>query len=144
MIEVEFWYWLIFGAVLFTLEMFIPGAVFLWFGFGAAITGLVFWLFPDLGLAWQLLIFGTTSLLSLYAWRKSRFFRTPPSTEPELNNRLLSQIGKHYVLNEPIVQGSGSVRIGDSAWRVRGADLPAGTRVEVVGVEGIILLVEAV
>ncbi|MFI0398511.1 MAG: NfeD family protein [Thiolinea sp.] len=144
MIEVEFWYWLIFGAVLFTLEMFIPGAVFLWFGFGAAITGLVFWLFPDLGLAWQLLIFGTTSLLSLYAWRKSRFFRNPPSTEPELNNRLLSQIGKHYVLNEPIVQGSGSVRIGDSAWRVRGADLPAGTRVEVVGVEGIILLVEAV
>ena len=144
MIEVEFWYWLIFGTVLFTLEMFIPGAVFLWFGFGAAITGLVFWLFPDLGLAWQLLIFGTTSLLSLYAWRKSRFFRNPPSTEPELNNRLLSQIGKHYVLNEPIVQGSGSVRIGDSAWRVRGADLPAGTRVEVVGVEGIILLVEAV
>ena len=144
MIEVEFWYWLIFGAVLFTLEMFIPGAVFLWFGFGAAITGLVFWLSPDLGLAWQLLIFGTTSLLSLYAWRKSRFFRNPPSTEPELNNRLLSQIGKHYVLNEPIVQGSGSVRIGDSAWRVRGADLPAGTRVEVVGVEGIILLVEAV
>lgn len=144
MIEVEFWYWLIFGAVLFTLEMFIPGAVFLWFGFGAAITGLVFWLFPDLGLAWQLLIFGTTSLLSLYAWRTSRFFRNPPSTEPELNNRLLSQIGKHYVLNEPIVQGSGSVRIGDSAWRVRGADLPAGTRVEVVGVEGIILLVEAV
>lgn len=144
MIQVEFWYWLIFGAVLFTLEMFIPGAVFLWFGFGAAITGLVFWLSPDLGLAWQLLIFSTTSLLSLYAWRKSRFFRNPPSTEPELNNRLLSQIGKHYVLNEPIVRGSGSVRIGDSAWRVRGADLPAGTRVEVVGVEGIILLVEAV
>lgn len=144
MIQVEFWYWLIFGAVLFTLEMFLPSAVFLWFGFGAAITGLVFWLLPALGIAWQLLMFGATSLLSLYAWRKSRFFRNPPSTEPELNNRLLSQIGKQYVLNEPIVQGSGAVRIGDSAWRVRGADLPAGTRVEVVGVEGIILLVEAV
>lgn len=144
MSEVEFWYWLLLAIVLFVLEMFAPGAILLWFGFGAAITGLVLWLFPDLGLAWQLLIFGAASLLSLFAWRKSKFFRGPASTEPELNNRLLSQIGKKYILSEPIVQGSGSMRIGDSSWRVRGADLPAGTRVEVVGVEGIILLVEAV
>lgn len=144
MLNFEFWYWLILAAVLFTLEMFAPGAVLMWFGFGAALTGVVLWLFPDLALAWQLLMFGATSLLSLYAWRKSRFFRNPPSSEPELNNRLLSQIGKRYVLSEPIVRGSGSMRIGDSQWRVRGEDLPAGTRVEVVGVEGIILLVEAV
>ena len=144
MSEVEFWYWLLLAIVLFVLEMFAPGAILLWFGFGAAITGLVLWLFPDLGLAWQLLFFGAASLLSLFAWRKSSLFRGPASTEPELNNRLLSQIGKRYILSEPIVQGSGSMRIGDSSWRVRGADLPAGTRVEVVGVEGIILLVEAV
>lgn len=144
MSEVEFWYWLLLAIVLFVLEMFAPGAILLWFGFGAAITGLVLWLFPDLGQAWQLLVFGVASLLSLFAWRKSNFFRGPVSTEPELNNRLLSQIGKRYILSEPIVQGSGSMRIGDSSWRVRGADLPAGTRVEVVGVEGIILLVEAV
>lgn len=142
--NVEFWYWLILAVVFFTLEMFAPGAILMWFGFGAALTGVVLWLASDLVLAWQLLLFGTTSLLSLFAWRKSRFFRDPPPQEPELNNRLLSQIGKRYVLNEPIMQGSGSVRIGDSTWRVRGADLPAGTRVEVVGVEGIILLVEAV
>lgn len=142
--NIEFWYWLILAAILFTLEMIAPGAVLMWFGFGAAMTGVVLWLIPDLALAWQLLLFGATSLLSLFAWRQSRFFRDPPLPEPELNNRLLSQIGKQYVLNEPIVQGSGSMRIGDSTWRVRGADLPAGTRVEIVGVEGIILLVEAV
>lgn len=144
MMTLEFWYWLILAAILFILEMLAPSVVLMWFGFGAVLTGLVLWLFPDLSLAWQLLLFGATSLLSLYAWRKSRFFRDPPSQEPELNNRLLSQIGKRYVLSEPIVQGKGSMRIGDSTWRVRGADLPAGTRVEVVGVEGIILLVEVV
>lgn len=144
MINLEFWYWLILAAVLFTLEIFAPGAILMWFGFGAALTGLILWLVPDLALAWQLLLFGASSLLSLLAWRQSPWFRDPPSPEPELNNRLLSQIGKQYVLNEPIVQGSGSIRIGDSSWRVRGTDLPAGTRVKIVGVEGIILLVEAV
>jgi len=144
MLEVEFWYWLILGVVLFILEILAPGAIVMWFGFGAMLTGLVLWLFPSMGIAWQLLIFGATSGLSLYAWRQSGFFRGPVSTEPELNNRLLSQVGKKYVLSEPIVQGSGSVRVGDSTWRVRGQDLPAGTQVEVVGVDGIILLVEAV
>jgi hypothetical protein len=142
--NIEFWYWLILAAILFALETFAPGAVLMWFGFGAALTGIVLWLFPDLALAWQLLLFGASSILSLYLWRQSRWFRDPPSPEPELNNRLLSQIGKQYVLSEPIVQGSGSLRVGDSNWRVRGADLPAGTRVAVVGVDGIILLVEAV
>lgn len=144
MMNLEFWYWLILGIGLFTLEMFVPGAILMWFGFGAVLTGLVLWIFPDLSLGWQLLLFGVTSILSLYAWRKSKFFRDPPTAEPELNNRLLSHIGKRYVLNEAITQGSGSLKIGDSTWRVRGKDLPAGTKVEVVGVEGIILLVEAV
>lgn len=144
MMNLEFWYWLILGIALFTLEMFAPGAILMWFGFGAVLTGLVLWIFPDLSLGWQLLLFGLTSILSLYAWRKSKFFRDPPTTEPELNNRLLSHIGKRYILNEAIIQGSGSLKIGDSTWRVRGKDLPAGTKVEVVGVEGIILLVEAV
>lgn len=144
MMNFEFWYWLILGAVLLTLEMLAPGVVLMWFGFGAVLTGVVLWIFPELSLGWQLLLFGATSILSLYAWRQSKFFRDPPSTEPELNNRLLSHIGKRYVLNEAIIQGSGSLKIGDSTWRVRGKDLPAGTKVEVVGVEGIILLVEAV
>lgn len=144
MMNIEFWYWLIIGAALLTLEMFAPGAILMWFGFGAILTGLVLWVVSDLSLGWQLLLFSASSILSLYAWRKSKFFRDPPSAEPELNNRLLSHIGKRYVLNEAIVQGSGSLRIGDSTWRVRGKDLPAGTKVEVVGVEGIILLVEVV
>lgn len=144
MMSFEFWYWLILGAVLLTLEMLAPGVVLMWFGFGAVLTGVVLWIFPELSLGWQLLLFGATSILSLYAWRQSKFFRDPPPTEPELNNRLLSHIGKRYVLNEAIIQGSGSLKIGDSTWRVRGKDLPAGTKVEVVGVEGIILLVEAV
>jgi len=43
-----------------------------------------------------------------------------------------------------MVDGEGRVRVGDSVWKVRGEDLPAGTKVAVKGVDGTILLVEEV
>jgi inner membrane protein len=46
-------------------------------------------------------------------------------------------------LSEPIQNGRGKARIDDSVWRVEGADLPAGTQVKVMAVDGAILKVEA-
>jgi membrane protein implicated in regulation of membrane protease activity len=40
------------------------------------------------------------------------------------------------VLAEPIVNGQGRVRIDDTNWRLTGPDLPAGTRVKVIGTDG--------
>jgi membrane protein implicated in regulation of membrane protease activity len=53
-----------------------------------------------------------------------------------------SMIGAVYPLESAIVNGAGSVRIGDSVWRVTGADLSAGTKVKVTGVDGSTLTVE--
>ena len=128
------------------LEILAPGAILMWFGAGALLTGLVLWLVPDLAIGWQLLIFALVSGVSVLAWRYSRFFgdeNTPPP-DPTLNNRLQSYIGKEYSLSEAIINGRGAVRVVDSNWRVQGRDMPAGTRVRVIGVEGITFLVEAV
>ena len=46
-------------------------------------------------------------------------------------------------LDQAIVGGRGRVRIGDSSWIAEGPDLPAGTRVRVVAVEGVVLKVQA-
>ena len=35
-----YWHWLIAGVVMLGLEMFLPGAVFLWLGVAACATGL--------------------------------------------------------------------------------------------------------
>ena len=59
-----------------------------------------------------------------------------------LNQRLASFVGKSYVLETPIKNGNGSVRINDTIWKVQGADAPAGTWVKVTAVEGTVLLVE--
>jgi hypothetical protein len=39
-------------------------------------------------------------------------------------------------LDEPIVDGRGSVKLDDTRWRVSGPDLPAGAHVVVSGVDG--------
>ena len=40
-------------------------------------------------------------------------------------------IGRTATLTEPITEGRGRIRIGDTMWRVSGPDLPAGARVRV-------------
>lgn len=142
--QVEFWYWLILGVAFIALEVFAPGAILMWFGFGAIVTGIVLWVFPDMGLALQILLFAIVSGVSVLAWRQSRFFReeATPSDDPTLNNRLNSHIGKEYTLTDAIVNGRGSMRVADSNWRVRGEDMPAGTRVRITAVDGILFIVE--
>lgn len=141
--HLAFWHWLVFGVLLMALEVFVPAMLVMWFGFGAIVTGLLLWLIPDMGLSWQLLIFAVVSGVSVLGWRKSRFREENISSDsPDLNNRLHSHIGKEYVLTEAIINGRGTMRVGDTAWRVTGEDLPSGTRVRVTGVDGVLFTVE--
>ncbi|HHC74024.1 MAG TPA: NfeD family protein [Thiothrix sp.] len=140
-----YWHWLILGAFLIVLEIFAPGAIFMWFGFGAIITGLLLIFLPDVSLGIQVLLFASLSGISLVAWRKSPYFRGDniPSDSPNLNNRLYSHIGKTYVLSEAAENGVGSVKVGDSTWRVRSHEnLALGTIVRVIDIDGIHFIVE--
>jgi membrane protein implicated in regulation of membrane protease activity len=47
-----------------------------------------------------------------------------------------------FVLEAPIENGFGKVRVGDSLWRVKGNDAASGARVRVTGVDGVVLVVE--
>jgi len=52
-------------------------------------------------------------------------------------------IGRRVMVVEPIVNGRGKVKVGDSVWLVEGADCAVGSLVEVVGVQGVTLKVVA-
>lgn len=142
--HLEFWHWLVFGMLLMALEVLVPAMLIMWFGFGALVVGVALWLVPSLSLGIQILIFGLVSLISVFGWRKSRFSEENiKSDSPELNHRLQSHIGKEYVLTTALIDGRGTMRVGDTAWRVSGKDdLPAGTRVRVTGVDGVMFTVE--
>jgi membrane protein implicated in regulation of membrane protease activity len=74
------------------------------------------------------------------AWKYLRVYPLK-SERPLLNERAVRHIGESHDLIDAIVNGRGSVKIGDSIWRVTGPELPRGTRVTVVGADGSLLKV---
>jgi len=72
-----------------------------------------------------------------------RWFRQGerPSDQPLLNRRAEQFIGRVYVLDTPLADGIGRVRIGDAFWTVTGPELPAGAKVRVIGADTMTLKV---
>jgi len=139
--ELGAWSWMIAAAILFVLELLAPGIFFMWFGVAALVTGLIVFRY-DITWQWQLMWFCALSLASVLLANK--YLRKHPleSERPLLNERAAQLIGKSFDLVDPIVNGRGSIHSGDTIWRVVGPELPQGTRIKVVGVDGSVLKVE--
>jgi len=141
--QIEFWNWWVIAVFLIGIEIFAPGAVFLWMGIAAAVVGFVLLAFPETTWQIQLLIFAVLSVVSIYVWRyllRDRFAK--PESGRVLNRRGASYVGRTFTLKEPIVDGSGLLHVDDSRWKVEGEDLPAGAKVKVTGIDGTVLKVE--
>jgi len=137
------WNWLIFGFVLMGLELLAPGVFLFWLGLAALLVGLLSFAISP---AWQtqLLMFAAFTAAAVPAWR--HFARSASSSSvsnPFLNKRTEAMIGREFTLEKPIVDGSGTVRIDDTVWRVAGPDTPAGSRVRIVQADGASLTVAA-
>jgi hypothetical protein len=141
--NVVFWHWWVLAGVLLILELTSPVFFFLWLGFAAAAVGFILLLIPGLGLEIQLVMFGVLSVVAVVAWRRYREVHPPKSDQPLLNQRGQQYKDRVFTLDEPIVNGVGKVEVDDSTWRVKGPDLPAGQRVRVTGVDGVVFVVES-
>ena len=141
--QAEFWHWWIAAILLLVIETFAPGAVFLWLGIAAGMVGLVLLIFSDIGWEYQFLLFAVCTVGSAVGWR-AYVRRHPTETDqPTLNRRGEQYVGRTFTLQDAIVYGQGKITVDDSTWKIEGDDLPAGTKVEVTGVEGTVLKVEA-
>lgn len=134
------WNWMILAAILFTLELLSPGIFLMWFGAAAAVTGLVAFSY-DISWQWQLLWFCGLSLASVLL--AAKYLRRHPlsSERPLLNQRAVQLVGQSFELIDPIVNGRGSIKTGDTIWRVEGPELPKGARITVIGADGTVLKV---
>lgn len=141
--EVTFWHWLIAGVILLILEMFAPGVVFMWLGLAALVTGVITWISPEMVIEWQLIVFAALSVISVVAGRMYLKKKPLHTDHPTLNRRGQQYVGRHFTLEEPIEGGFGKIKVDDSTWKVSGEDMPAGTKIEVIAAEGVILKVEA-
>lgn len=136
------WSWWVLGLVLLGAEVLLPGFYFLWFGVAAIVIGasalLVDW-------PWQMQVLGfvVLSVIAALIGRRLAGTADTDTADPHLNLRASRLEGRTFVLSEPIVEGTGRVKIDDTVWRVRGPDTPAGARIKVIGADGTVLNVEA-
>jgi hypothetical protein len=138
--NMAWWHWLVFALVLAAVETFLPGAVAIWFAVAAGVVGLLLVVLP-MPWQWQWILFAVLGLVAMLVYRS--YVRKHPDTteQPNLNLRGQQYVGVEFTLVEPIEQGFGKVRVGDSVWKVAGPDLPLGARVRVTGVDGAVLTV---
>lgn len=140
------WFWISLGGLLLAAEMLGASGYLLWSGVSAVIVGVIIWLLPELSWEWQGSLFAVMTIAVAYLWwywlRKRP---TATSGSPVLNQRNRQLIGTRATLTEAMHNGHSRINIADSSWRAQAnEDLPIGTEVEVVAVEGTTLVIRAI
>lgn len=142
--QFDYWHWWVIGIILIILELFAPGAFFLWMGIAAGIVGVILLISPDMGWQYQFIIFAIVSVVSIVVWR-SYLRKHPTETDkPTLNMRGEQYVGREFTLVEPVVNGVGKIKVDDTMWKIEGEDCETGTKVKVSRTDGAVLKVEIV
>lgn len=145
-IRPEAWHWVTLGFALMVLEIVVPGTLFLWFGIAGVATGAVL-LVVDMPAAYQIGLYGLFAVLSYVPVRMylRRWQKEDLGAAEGLNQRGQSLIGQRVGVTEPVVNGFGAAKVGDSRWRISCDEtLETGTSVEVVEVVGTTLRVRRI
>jgi len=136
--------WAALSVALFALEALAPGAFMLWMGIAAAIVFLLVWAFEGMTVLLQVVLFVVLSFVAIQVYRTWFRGRARQSDQPLLNRRAEQLVGRVLELEQPIIDGSGRAKADDALWVVAGPDLPSGSRVRVVAVDGMTLKVQPV
>src|SRR5580700_725885 len=138
------WNWIILGGILLAVELMAPGTFILWLGVSAILVGLISfaidWNWQEQGVAFAIL--AVASLVFWWKLVRPRKHDKEASDQPFLNRRAQGFVGRVFTLDKPIVDGAGTVRIGDTIWRITGPDCAAGSRVKIARADGAMLFVE--
>lgn len=144
MVSFAFWHWWILALLLLGAELLVSGFFCLWLALAGFLTGSLALLLP-LSLGMQGVIFALLSMLLLFLWWRYAHNRAAiTSDQPLLNKRGMQYVGRIFTLIEPIQDGQGRIKVGDSWWKVQGSDCPLGAKVRVIAVDGTIFKVARV
>lgn len=137
------WHWFVVAVILFVLELLTVSGFLLGIALAALVVAATLFVIPALVWGWQLLWFGLLAVVLTLGYRK--FFRSvnDATDNPLLNDRAAQLVGKTFVLGIDLDR-SGADMLGDTRWTLScNGRIAKGTRVKVVGVEGMVLKVEA-
>ena len=134
--------WAALALLLIAAETLAPGAFLLWMGLAAAAVFLGVLLVPGIPVLAQAAAFVVLSFVTIQVYRKWFRKAARQSDQPLLNRRAAQAIGRVAELDQAIDRGRGRIRLDDAFWTVEGPDLPAGTPVRVIAVDGMVLKVQ--
>jgi inner membrane protein len=136
------WGWAVAAAVVALAELHAPGSYLIWIALGGAVTAVWVASGGAAALEPQLLIFAIAAALScVLGWFVYRALPGRHGVDATLNRRAQQLVGARAVVCEPIVNGEGKVRVGDSQWLAEGPALQEGAAVVVTAVRGARLVV---
>jgi inner membrane protein len=134
------------GGLLLIFELLGTSGYALWSGLAAIFVGVMAWLLPTLSWSILWLLWAIATLIIAYLWwlwLHSRSRRQ--QNQFELNQPQSELIGLKTIIVEPITAGRGRVKINDGSWLANcDQDLPAGTLVEVIAINGLVLHVQQI
>lgn len=129
-------FWLILGGILMLIELLGTSGYMLWSSLSAFVIGLVTWFIP-ISWYWAWILFSVLAITIMILW----WYWLRQKAKTNKDSLLLTKpfnefIGKQYDLVEPIHNGFGRIKIGDTTWRVQcHTDLPIGTTVKVIAID---------
>ena len=137
------WVWAIGALFLALIELHAPGMYLIWIAAGAAVTALAT-LLLDLPPEGQLIVFAAaaplTCMLGFFVYRRAMLQHHAART---LNERDRTLVGARGIVAEPIRDGRGKIRLGDTVWLAEGPDLPQGAPVVVTALRDTTAIVTA-
>lgn len=141
--DMVFWHWFVIAIILIVAEIFTMSMFALFVAIAAVLVGITSWIFPDFPVEAQFIAWSVLSLLSLVVWHFYRKANPPAETDqPSLNRRGTQYVDRVFTLDEPIVNGTGKIKVDDSTWKVVcDVDMKKGEKVKVSAVDGVVLKV---
>lgn len=134
--------WLVAALVAGIVEILVPLFGFVFVSVAALVSAAA----AAAGLGWpvQVVLFSVTLVLSLVLLRPLFAKKLGGRGVPSRTEALIGRRGQLVEAIDPVV-GTGRVNVGGGDWAARsGVPVPAGSEVEVVGADGIVLLVAPV
>ena len=134
--------WLIAALVLGIAELLIPGVFAIFLAIAAAVVGVAVLVLPGLTIPAQIAAFAGWSVVTVLVGKRWYVDFPVASSDPQLNDRAARLTGQIAVVEVPIGDDGGRVRIGDGSWPARGAFAEAGARMRIAEIRDGVVIVE--
>lgn len=138
--------WIVLGIVLILSELLATSVVAVFIGIGAIVTGILLQLGVIEATAWQFIVFGLVSILTLVLARKrlKQWFGGTTADKSQGQRQFQQDLGERVVVQEDFQQGAGRVVLNGVSWNaLSDEDLKQGDVAWVVSNEGIRLTVSS-